>query len=233
MYNPCVPVDYPTVNAAFAIVRGPRAEQTRSIRVLLRPGRYVLQEAITVQAPESVQVEVVTMQMPASFVPIDQITSFVDLDPIRKPKSSPRRRNFLTCQSIEAAVDPEDEDMGQVEAFEPSMLHSPRVPQMTFGHQRATLVLRTRRPNEPILRVRQGNANLRNLELHHVSPGVGTYHIRDESITLSMYHSKSSLISICVPFSSFKIFGMEMPPFRFSHRTERTSDRSRSSPPPA
>jgi hypothetical protein len=163
------------VNAAFAIVRGPRAEQTRSIRVWLRPGRYVLQEAITVQAPESVRVEVVTMHMPASFVPIDQTSSFIELEPVRKPKSSPRRRNFLTCQTIEAAINPEDEDFGQVETFEPSMLDTPRTPDMTTGHQRATLVLRTRRPNEPIIRVRQGSVTLRNLELHHVSHGQGTF----------------------------------------------------------
>lgn len=171
-YSPCVPVDFPTVAAAFSLVRGPGAEQTHGIRVLLRPGRYVLQEAITIQAPASVRVEVATMQMPLSFVPIDQTTSYVvESETIRKHKSS-GRRSLLSCQTM-TAVDQEDEYAGLVETFEPSMLDSHRGPLMTLGHQRATLVLRTRRHNEPIIRVRQGSATLRNLGLRHVSHGLG------------------------------------------------------------
>jgi hypothetical protein len=57
-------------------------EQIRSIRVLLRPGRYVLREAITVQAQRSVRVILDTMEMPDdSFLPTDQTTIAPESEP--------------------------------------------------------------------------------------------------------------------------------------------------------
>lgn len=158
------------------MVKSARLEQTHSIRVLLRPGRYVLREAITVQAPRAVRVEMETMQMPNSFLPIDQ-TLAQDVEPVRKRKSSQSLRNILACRTVD--VEDMEEDMGTLEFFEPSMFNASSTETSgtpsPLGRKRATLVLRTRRHNEPIIRIRQGTAVLRNLELRHVSHGIGEY----------------------------------------------------------
>jgi hypothetical protein len=148
-------------------------EQTHSIRVLLRPGRYVLREAIIVQAPRSVRVEIETMKMPDSFLPVDQALVALQPDPARKRKPSPSLRDILSCRTVD--VENHDDEWSGVEMFDPSMLHSHNGarPLGDFDRKRATLILRTRRYNEPMIHIRQGTAVLRNLELKHVSHGSG------------------------------------------------------------
>lgn len=157
------------------MVRSPRVEQTRSIRVLLRPGRYVLREAITVQAPRAVRVEIETMEMPDSFLPIDQTTAAQEIEPARKRRSSHSIRNLLACRTVD--VEDPEEDLGTLEFFEPSLLNSSPAESpntsSTTNRKQATLVLRTRRHNEPVIRVRQGTAVMRNLALRHISHGIG------------------------------------------------------------
>jgi hypothetical protein len=159
-------VDYSTVDAAFLVVRSPRAEQAHSIRVLLRPGRYILREAITVQAPCRVRVVMETMEMPDSFHPI--LETPTEVEPARKRKSSPSFRNLLACRTVDVE-EPEEEAPEFLEPVATSS--SGLVPSI----KRASLVLRTRRHNEPILRVRQGCCTLRNLELRHISHGIGKF----------------------------------------------------------
>lgn len=170
-FTPCVPVDYATVHGALAVVKSPEMEQTHSIRVLLRPGRYVLREAIIIQASRSVRVEIDTMKMPDSFLPIDQTAVPFQPDPARKRKPSQSLRNILSCRTID--VEHHDDELSGVEVFDPSMFNSNTgaKPLCDFDRKRATLVLRTRRYNEPIMHIRQGTAILRNLELKHVSNG--------------------------------------------------------------
>lgn len=172
-----MPVDFTTVQGALSVVKGPCMEQTQSIRVLLRPGRYVLREAITIQAPYSVRVEIETMEMPDSFLPIDQTTMAFDPEPARKRKPSQSLRNILSCRTID--VEQQEDEVSGVEFFDASMLStniSSRQPN-GFGKKCATLVLRTRRHNEPIIRIRQGTAVLRNLELKHISHGSGKWYL--------------------------------------------------------
>jgi len=224
-YNPCVPVDFSTVKKALSVVRGTQGEGSQTVRILLRPGHYVLDEAITVQAPGLIRVEVETMQMPASFAPIHQTDAVVESVPVRKQKSSPFRR-LMTCRSIDAIDqdDEEDED-DQIEIFDPSMLRPPQTSLAEFGRQRATLALRTRRANEPIIRVRQGCAILRNLALHHVSHGLGklgcSFHVEG---------SQSSTVLLAHILAPLQIFGTEMPQFRSSRPTGKTIDQSSLSP---
>ena len=162
----------------MSIVRSPKVEQIRSIRVLLRPGRYVLREAIIVQAPRSVRVEIETMEMPDSFLPIDDTAMTVESEPAGKRKSSRSLLKILSCRTA-VVEEAEDELAGVVEFFEPSMLTSTENErEKSIGklcRKRASLVLRTRRHNEPIIRVRQGTAVLRNLDLNHVSLGIGKF----------------------------------------------------------
>lgn len=181
--SPCVPVDYSTVEAAYAAARA--HAHHRSIRVLLRPGRYVVREALTLQNPRPMRVELATMEVPDSYAFVDQTIPLAEssLEPARKRKTTQSLRNILTCRSIDH-VDEGEDDMGStLEFFEPSMLsNSNRIDSptrrsssssLTGPRKRATLLLRTRRHNEPLIRVEQGTAILRNLELKHVSLGIG------------------------------------------------------------
>ena len=141
--------------------------------MLLRPGRYVLREAIIVQAPQSVRVEIETMKMPDSFLPVDQTAVPSQPDPARKRKPAQSLRNILSCRTID--VENPDDELAGMEVFDPSMLnsHNGAKPLGDFDRKRATLVLRTRRYNEPIIYIKHGTAILRNLELKHVSNGSG------------------------------------------------------------
>jgi len=222
-FNPCVPVDFSTVSGAFSVVRSPRIEQLCSIRVLLRPGRYVLRDAITVQAPRTVRVEIETMEMPESFLPIDQTTAAQEVEPARKRKSSQSLRNILACRTVDVE-DPED-DFGTLEFFEPTLRSGTSIEASntsgTIGKKRATLVLRTRRHNEPIIRVRQGTAVLRNLELRHVCHGIGKSSFY---MILSIYYL-NLFLTVGSAFPLVQTFGMETLQFRFSLQTAPTTNR--------
>jgi hypothetical protein len=147
-------------------------EQIHSIRVLLRPGKYYLREAITIQAPSSVHVEIETMQLPASIR--------TTVEPPMEPEISSRRRsstslrNILSCRSVEVE-EPEIEDVPPEfpEALPNSTLANPTAP------RRASLILRTRRLNEPLIRVRQGRCTIRSVELRHICHGIGKFRLMD------------------------------------------------------
>jgi hypothetical protein len=172
-FNPCVPVDYPSINSAFSMVRTHRMEQTHSIRVLLRPGKYYLREAITIQAPSTVHVEIETMELPASIKTTVEPSMEVEISSRRR--SSTSLRNILSCRSVEVE-EPEIEDVPLEfpEAPPNSMLANPTAP------RRATLILRTRRLNEPLVRVRQGCCTIRNVELRHICNGIGKFSLVDK-----------------------------------------------------
>ena len=108
-YTPSVPTDYSTVNQALAVVRTARAEQVRSIRILLRPGRYVIRESILVQAPSSVRVQIETMNMPDSFQPITETSEEAE-PPKRRNKGAARIRSYLSCRSVDDVIETEPEE---------------------------------------------------------------------------------------------------------------------------
>ena len=82
--NPCVPIDYSSVQAALQLAAPtPTAstsryhhkttsatqqqlQQVRSLKIWMRPGRFHLQQAIQVQAPPGVELVIETMQLPAN-----------------------------------------------------------------------------------------------------------------------------------------------------------------------
>lgn len=179
-------MDYPDVAAAFALVKSARMEQVRSIRVLLRPGRYILRDAIHIQAPSAVHVEVETMEMPESFHPAVEAPAETTTEPARRRKSSKSLRNILACRNIEVE-EPEEEPAPEFVEPMSSILPSAK---------RAKLVLRTRRHNEPIVRVRQGMCTLRNLELCHISHGIGKLGIGKKQRRRLLVHTFWSLTSL-------------------------------------
>ena len=184
-YNPCVPTDYSSVNEAFSVVRTARSEQIRSIRILLRPGRYVVREAITIQASSSVRVRIETMELPDSFQPVMETADMESEPPKRRRKSNVRR--FLSCRNIEEVEEPDDDlmplDFEEDEDPSLTVLTVATPPSSntstnssatgSSSKKRAKLILRTRKHNEPIVRIRQGCCILKNLGLCHMSNGVG------------------------------------------------------------
>lgn len=223
-YNPCVPVDYFDIHTALSeAIRNAKEDSSkpREIRVLLRPGRYVLRKAITVDESSdsddrngdnnhsfAVAVAVETMV----YVPEDCIygdTGYHSLQPHSPPDQSKRKlkdsiKNIFRCRTVDVESE-DEEDFVDHESLIENYVESPSVPledsignsnsvaredrlfestsgihgtnraransNDSHGVKRATLVLTTRRHNEPLLRIRQGSFTIRNIDLKHGSLG--------------------------------------------------------------
>ena len=162
--------------------------QIRSVRILLRPGKHVLKQAVHVQAVPGVVVSLETVQLPKNLyrappsaangsgngalhnshlmlmeqpLPLEATTS-------SSSRSSPKPsfRNLFRCNRQESGEgESVTEDLTDFDEW----LHHPNdvvVP------QHATLMLRSRRHNEPAFRVSQGVLRLSNLEIQHNSHGL-------------------------------------------------------------
>lgn len=187
--SPCVPVDYPTIMDALAVASdhdettthdasnyNPRVmEQRRSLRILLRPGEYIMKEAIVVQAVgEKTSLSVETMDLPridpivreeetqmdeesiSTFVPSSQ-ASISSAKKLLKHAATIRKK--MSCRSMSAVED--------AAIFDENDIELSSVPPV-----RATIVSRFRRQNEPIFRVRQGTLKLKNIALKHFTYGI-------------------------------------------------------------
>ena len=193
-------------------------QQVRSVRVLLRPGQYVLKQAIQVLAAPGVVVSLETMQLPKNRYQGDHAAAIVQDYPLpadrienapEQPLSrvlpltrvartaevhrqqqqqhqqvptannsntsnKPSFRNLFRChrptaQDSDASVtddltEPEDAWL-QYGTDCPFKNHQP-----TAEH--ATLVVRSRRHNEPAFRVQQGFLRLQHIEIQHNSHGL-------------------------------------------------------------
>eukprot|EP00536_Pseudo-nitzschia_multiseries_P004865 jgi/Psemu1/189161/e_gw1.85.40.1 len=222
-YNPCVPVDYSNIhNAMNDAIGKAKADPSKpsTVRVLLRPGRYVLREAITIDEgnPDksntllgnnhSVAIEIETMEyIPENCHNGDHhchgSSSRQTKKSKRKRKSS--LRNFFQCRTVD--IEEEEEDvidheslreylnnpssfsvgrpgtLNHVAEDDDSLIESLTSRESSDGNEyeqkeskkpvanRATLVLTTRRHNEPLLRIRQGSCTVRNIDLRHGSYG--------------------------------------------------------------
>jgi hypothetical protein len=219
-YNPSVPIDYSTVHGALEVVNMARSDPSapRTVRILLRPGRYILREPITIQngllanaavnPARSVTVHIETMEhLPDTFCPSahDDLTpscSPSEPEPLKRRKST-RIRNLLNCRNIDMVEDMEvDGTDAAVDLFlDQAVVNTSNMAMMvespvsaavtsnggggtTMGTagshpriNRASLVLRTRRHNEPLIRVRQGSCIIRNIDLKHISHGTGTRNV--------------------------------------------------------
>jgi hypothetical protein len=166
LYNPCVPVDFPSISRALSSVQNPRLVQMHSIRVLLRPGKYVLREPISVEAELNVHVTVETMEMPESLCSSIDSTFMHPKTPNKKRRKSCKLVKYLTCRTVDVVDGQSNAD--HEELVETTSACSSELAPCT---NRAVLTLQSRRENEPILRIRQGSCTLRNLNLYHLSSG--------------------------------------------------------------
>mmetsp|Transcript_25181 Transcript_25181/g.36849 ORF Transcript_25181/g.36849 Transcript_25181/m.36849 type:complete len:537 (-) Transcript_25181:257-1867(-) len=177
--NPCVPVDYSTIPAAMAIARNNNnspMEQQCSIKIWLRPAKYYLREALVVQTCSSdVKIELQTQELPTNVYrpaqgmistttsPTTSTTSA--LSPQKRVLQRARRvRNSLLCRSTNAAMNQQHQE----DADDADLEHEDEATTPT----RACIILKSRRVNEPLLRVRQGSVSLTNIQLLHTSSGL-------------------------------------------------------------
>eukprot|EP00522_Entomoneis_paludosa_P015589 CAMPEP_0172446726 /NCGR_PEP_ID=MMETSP1065-20121228/6265_1 /TAXON_ID=265537 /ORGANISM="Amphiprora paludosa, Strain CCMP125" /LENGTH=670 /DNA_ID=CAMNT_0013197915 /DNA_START=9 /DNA_END=2021 /DNA_ORIENTATION=+ len=165
--NPCVPVDYKSIHGVL------QAHPEQNVHIWMRPGRYYLKESLDIGHSPQQKFSISTMKLPDNVFlsPADLIDRTGG-----SATSSPRRKRrgqgimkFIMCTAAsynDAAV--EDESVcSEISELDGSSLLFP-VPQRAT---RATLVLRTRKQNEPVFRVRQGHFNATNLNIEHYSGG--------------------------------------------------------------
>jgi Right handed beta helix region len=181
-YSPCVPVDYFSITKALGIaleVTPPRArrsnpsfQQVRSVRILLRPGKYYLKQAIEVQAVVGVTVSMETMEMPRNlYRPVRHFAAIMEQPlPVNETaavtKRAPSFRSLFSCNRQETNTGTESEETDFTEDWldQNSLLSQPP--------KHATMILRSRRHNEPVFRVRQGVLRLKHVEIQHNSHGL-------------------------------------------------------------
>lgn len=195
--SPCVPIDYSTVAAALAagttygsLTNNSRLEQRHNLRILLRPGKHHVRESLRVTASERTTVTFETMELPSNTFmltePPSEGNNAADAAALEQAPSSPetpakralRRASALrqrfSCRSTRTIDDIVLEDL-MIDDFgeDESNSHSrDGQPQSQTRPVRASMVLRTRRQNEPMILHQQGSLKLTNIAMVHSSPGV-------------------------------------------------------------
>ena len=195
-FSPCVPIDYPSIHKALAIALEPvptrttatrrsspppkQLKQIRSIRVLLRPGLYWLKQAIDIEAIPGVTVYFGTVELPRNiYRPVRHVTEimeqplpFTSLEAETNNGIGSRKRgpSFLTLFNCKRQVPSEETDVEDTDFTEDWRDNGSVMPRNDPKH--ATMILRSRRNNEPVIRVRQGVVSMRNIEIQHNSLGL-------------------------------------------------------------
>jgi Right handed beta helix region len=192
-YSPCVPIDYSSIPKAMSVAMEPAPplrsrgrlappkppQQVRSVRILLRPGTYCLRQALEIQALPGVVVIMETMELPPNLFrppprhshPVRTTEAIMEqpLPPLSGDAPSTKRRpsfrRLFSCHRQESLEETDLEETDFTTTEDWRLLDAPPPPH-------AILVLRSRRPNEPVVRVRQGFLHLRRLAVQHSSPGM-------------------------------------------------------------
>jgi hypothetical protein len=144
--------------------------QHRSVRILLRPGKHYLREAISIQTAGDTKVTIETLDLPQNVfrsprrVP-DSMEQATEAAPVPPKRAKSLRGLFCRARSGSDRVEETEHSEG---SFDPEdwMDIIPRCA------KHATLVLRSRRHNEPAFRVKQGTLILNDVEIQHNSHGI-------------------------------------------------------------
>ena len=189
-YSPCVPIDYSSIPKALGIALEPvpvrsrrtnttkQLKQIRSIRILLRPGIYWLKQAIDIQAIPGVTIFFGTVDLPKNlYRPIRHHTVIMEQPlPLQLPEAETNNGNrkrgpsFLNLFNCKRQFPNEETDVEDTDFTDDWRENGNLMPAIEPKH--ATMILRSRRNNEPVIRVRQGVVYMRNLEIQHNSLGL-------------------------------------------------------------
>lgn len=153
-------------------------QQTKHLRILLRPGKYVLRKPIHVQTDPGVTLTMETLQIPMSTYRSNASTPAVQ-EVMEQPllpygasnttSPNPKRprslRTLFSCNRMDATDESETE-----EDLDDWLLDTATA--VTPSPRAATLVLRSRKHDEPTIWVRQGSFHLRHVDIQHQSYGL-------------------------------------------------------------
>jgi hypothetical protein len=147
--------------------RLPETIQRRSVRILLRPGKHYLREAISVQTVGNAKVTVETLDMPKNVFRSPRVVEAMEQAPdapVPPKRTSSLRGLFCRARSGSERVEETEHSEGSFDPEDWTDL-------IPLRAKHATLVLRSRRHNEPAFRVKQGTLVLNNVEIQHNSHG--------------------------------------------------------------
>ena len=152
--NPCIPVDYRSAETALAALG-----QSQTLRLWLRPGSHYLSEPLSIHASHGARIVVETMQTPKNTYTPPVVTTAVTAEPLRKrPK---KLRNMLRLKMSSEAILMDETERSDVSSVD----SNPEPP------KHATLVLRSRRSDQPAVLVRHGMVLLKGVRIQHSSSG--------------------------------------------------------------
>jgi hypothetical protein len=195
--TPCVPTDFLSVHKAlemassqsFSLYRKSRKseKQIRSIRILLRPGTHFLKEAITIDSTALTPISIQAIELPKNIYrpSLSQYQMRPEMALIGKSLSSESShqsssrsslRGMLRCRRAESVSSRlmRDDSLESTEYSEhlEDWSHVQRLLPLAAVQRRATIVLRSKRHNEPAFRIRQGHLVLENVDLFHHAQGL-------------------------------------------------------------
>jgi len=214
-YNPCVPVDYSSIRTAIRKVTSyAKRDSSRpsEVRILLRSGRYNVRKAISMDNENdninhSVPVTIETMTTAPGIYHKGDLgfhsDSQVQSDRSRK-KLKTSIRNIFRCRTVDVENE-DDENFAFSDSFDEylddSLQSSIEVDSATSDEiemNRATLILKTRRHNEPLIRIAQGSFTLRNINLIHGSSGLDIWN-GNSAIQIQPHVSNSESFHMATP----------------------------------
>jgi len=194
--SPCVPIDYNSIESAWAAVTCEDGDQRKTARILLHPAKYILSESLVVRASGSTQITIETIERSPSVLshPSTSIFENTNASPPNTRNSeanlfSDRKRKVFQfsqfsnrveamwgkvvkgCRSASAT---NNDSPAINDDFQSSVIP-------TFASRtqigadceapRAQLIFKTRKPNQPLIHVQKGLVILNNLNLIHYSTG--------------------------------------------------------------
>jgi Right handed beta helix region len=174
-----VALEPPPVRTRRNNVPKQQQKQIRSVRILLRPGNYWLKQAIDIQAHPGVTILFKTVELPRNlYRPILHATEVTEQPLPSQPleaESTTRKRtpsSFLNLFRCKRHTPPDETDLAEISEFTEDCRDNSgnSIPSSESKH--ATLILRSRKNNEPVFRVRQGILLVRNVEIQHNSLGL-------------------------------------------------------------
>lgn len=190
-YSPCVPIDYPSIPKALTVALEPppfrtrrnntpkqQQKQIRSVRILLRPGNYWLKQAIDIQAHPGVTILFKTVELPSNlYRPIYHASEITEqplpLQPLEaEPTTRKRNPSFFNLFRCKRQSPSDETDLAEISDFTEDYRDNSGSSMPSTESKHATLILRSRRSNEPVFRVRQGILLVRNVEIQHNSLGL-------------------------------------------------------------
>jgi Right handed beta helix region len=151
-------------------------QQIRSIRILLRPGIYWLKSPIKIEAVRGVTVFLGTMELPVNLhKSVHHLNEIMEQPlplPLQETETNSRKRSstFLSRLNCKRQVPFEETEYEETDFSENWRESGSHIPMMEPKH--ATIILRSRRSNEPVIQVRQGVLYMRNIEIQHNSLGL-------------------------------------------------------------